>query len=180
MKIFQLSVSEEYQAYKIKGISLDFVDEFRQSNELSNKWEKLELIKCGEGKKTKIGYCFNPPSSIVISEDMLPIFKNALENEKLEFLPLTYNGEEWYILHSLDCTEIEYEIERDILGNKYFINEKEFINNNINEKNCIKLLGNGVKKKIIAELYTNKMVEFINMLEDVGIEFEEKGETKFI
>lgn len=61
------------------------------------------------------------------------------------------------------------------VGSFSYLDKDEFVNGNYDDKNVFKLLGRGVKDIIEEELYTEKMVDFINGFENVGICFEEAG-----
>lgn len=137
-------------------------------------WEKLVLEKAGGGKSAKVLFCFEP-NGIIIEEEVLPIFKKHFENDDVEFLPLVYEKKTWYILHCCEVVDVKHTIDENLLGDKYYLDKNEFMKNNYYSKNVFKLLGKGVIDVIDEELYTEKMIEFINSFKNVGIRFEEAG-----
>ena len=176
MKLYRLKPSDFHKCYSIKDVDYEFYEAFRSVDELKTNWEKSELKKVGGGKNAKVLFCFDP-KGILIEEEMLPIFQKQLENENVEFLPLSDGKKTWYILHCCELADVKHITDDSVRGqlHKYYLDKDEFVNGNYDDKNVFKLLGRGVKDIIEEELYTEKMVDFINGFENVGICFEEAG-----
>ncbi len=174
MKLYRLKPSDFHKDYVIKDIDYEFNKTFEYVDKLKNDWGKLELEKAGGGKNAKILFCCDP-RGILIEEDLLPIFEKHFENDNVEFLPLDDGKNTWYILHCCELADVKHTIEENLLGDKYYLDKTEFANNQYENKNVFKVLGRGVIDVIEVELYTEKMIDFINGFENVGICFEEAG-----
>lgn len=177
MKLYRLIPSEFHKDYIIKDTDYEFDEEFEGVKELKSNWEELELEKAGGGKNSPILFCFDP-NGILFEEELLPTFEKHFENDNVEFLPLKEDEKTWYIMHCCDLADLKHTIDEYLLGNQYYIDKNEFITNEYDTKNVFKLLGKGVVDVIEVELYTEKMVNFINSFGNVGVCFEAVGEVK--
>ena len=172
MKLYKLIPTNVHKSYNIEGCTLEFNEEFRKTYPLADNWTIKKLKRAGGGMEASIIFCFYP-KAIIIAEDRLPVFESEFKNEKIEFLPVTDGKKNYYILHCYECADVKNEVERQLLKTFYYVDE------NYGEGlHVFKLLRRGVVNVISAELYTEKMVSFINRLDDVGIDFEEVGEFR--
>lgn len=179
MKLYKLIPSNEHKSYVVKDISLNFVNEFMNAGSLVSNWTLKDISNSGAGIDSYINFC-SYPKAIIISEEIKPIFENELKNEKVEYLPVTDGKKNYYVVHCYECADVKNRVEKQFLKRSYYVDIKSFKEKYDEELYVFKLLGRGVVDVILAELYTEKMVSFINSLDNPGITFEEVGEIRNI
>lgn len=180
MKLYRIMPSEVFKTYVLEDEDLDVldvVDEFEAIEKLRDKWKDKILEQASGGVLPNIAFCAFP-NALLIRDKYLSMFEKYLENENVEFIPLSDRKNLWYILHCCELADASHNTETGLLGNTYFIDKAEFVAKGYDEKKVFKLLRKGVVDIIEEELYTEKMVEFINSFDKVGVVFEEAADIR--
>lgn len=173
MKIYTIDGIDGFEELQLADYDKDvsYIELLCNPDSILDKWKKVEFKVVTKGKKSDFPYSWAGRGIVIISEKAKDVLKPLLQ-EKVEFLPVSCEGINYYLVHVMQVSDINYEYILKIGNKKIRFDREQVLNSNIQQKVFFRGYLQGDKLSEMT-FCTEKLIEIVKQNNLRGFDYIE-------